>query len=174
MELLGRLRRAVKKLTFLLNLTKFLTSSTWRVASLIRARTPAITRTSHWTRRRAYSFNDRPGLRACVEVVVVDHYGSHTDGDDAYDAEEEDNGRRSEGSSSTSSPPTLQRATSYPLELDIDKHAETFIDNFYRHLVYEKQVSLELRYCGQGSSSLTSDSIVSPLSSLSSQLVSPT
>uniref|UniRef100_A0A803M366 Uncharacterized protein n=1 Tax=Chenopodium quinoa TaxID=63459 RepID=A0A803M366_CHEQI len=144
MELLGRLRRAVKKLTFLLNLKKFLTSSTWQVASLIRARAPAITRTSHWN-RRAYSFSDRPGLRACVE-----------------------------GSSSTSSPPTLQRATSYPLELDIDKHAQAFIDNFHRHLVYEKQVSLELRYCGHGSSSSTSDSIVSPLSSVSSQFVSPT
>ncbi|KNA08109.1 hypothetical protein SOVF_165640 [Spinacia oleracea] len=190
MEILGRLRRAVNKLTFLLNLKKFLTNSTWQIASSIRARTLALPGPNGWRRRKAYSFNDRPGLRACIEVVVVDHYhtsspsscsSSHNHDDANYDGEEEDNGRRSEVSSGAASPhPPLRRTTSYPLplETDVDKHAEMFIDNFYRHLLYEKQVSLELRYCSQpGGNSFTSVdeySIVSPLSSASSQLVSPT
>lgn len=165
MELLGRFRRAVNKLTFLLSLHKYLTSSTWQVASLIRSRTPAaITGPLQWRRRRrrAFSFNDRPGLRACVEVIVVDDddvHCTHTYDVD-YDGEEEDNCCRSEGSSNATSPHPLRRTTSYPLEADVDKQAEMFIDNFYKHLVYEKQVSLNLRYCRETSSSTSFNSSI--------------
>lgn len=52
--LLSRLRRAVKKVKFLINYNIY----SWRVASMIG-------RSS--LRRKRLSFNDRPGLRACTE-----------------------------------------------------------------------------------------------------------
>ena len=52
-SLLSRLRRAVKKVGFLLNFG----IHRWHVASMLR--------TSSDTRR--FSFNDRPGLRGCTE-----------------------------------------------------------------------------------------------------------
>lgn len=164
MELLGRLRRAVKKLTFLMNLKNYLSlHSTWRLASFIRARAPATIARPRW-RRRAMSFNDRPGLRACEDLDAADY--------DDHDV----NGLRSEGSSGATSPYQLRRTSSYPLEEDVDKRAEMFISNFHYHLNYERQISLDLRYCRVNSSdsSAESNNLVSPLSSASSQLVSPT
>ncbi|KAL2893386.1 Autophagy-related protein 9A [Bienertia sinuspersici] len=85
------------------------------------------------------------------------------------------NGGPSESSSGAASPYPLRRASSYPMQEDVDNQAEMFIENFYKHLVYEKQVSLNLRYCRDTSSStFTDDSTVSSLSSAGSQLVSPT
>lgn len=183
MELLGRLRRAVRKLTFLLSLTRYLTSSPWQLATLIRARTPAITWGPHLWRRRAYSFSDRPGLRECLEVVVDDDDHRHSptssyDDDPNYDAGDEDNGRRSDTSSGPTSPLTLRRTTSFRLEADVDKRAEMFIQNFYKHLFNEMQVSLNLRYCrleldSSSFNTSTDNSSVSPLSSDSSQYVLP-
>lgn len=53
--LLGRLKRAVKKITFLLNVNV----NRFRIASMIIGRAPKD--------KRRVSFNDRPGLRACAE-----------------------------------------------------------------------------------------------------------
>ncbi|XP_062165007.1 uncharacterized protein LOC133871597 [Alnus glutinosa] len=58
-SVLSRLRRAVKKVSFLLNFS----FNRWRVAS-------AIGRTS--LSKRHLSFNDRPGLRACADYNDVD------------------------------------------------------------------------------------------------------
>lgn len=53
--LLGRLRRAVKKVKFLLNLS----FNKWQLASVVGAS------------RRAISFNDRPGLRALTDDLTI-------------------------------------------------------------------------------------------------------
>lgn len=107
--LLGKLRRAVKKIKFLLNLN----ANRWKLVSIIGAS----------SRKRRFSFNDRPGLRACME-----------------DSGQDDGPRLSTG---------LQRTTSYPSSSDqddIDDRAEAFIANFYKQLQLERQISLELRY----------------------------
>ncbi|KAL0428309.1 UNVERIFIED_CONTAM: hypothetical protein Slati_3005700 [Sesamum latifolium] len=111
--LLGRLKRAVRKIKFLLNFNV----NRWKLASILGASS------SKRSSARLMSFNDRPGLRACVE-------DSGSDG--------------SQGSSTTR--PGLQRTMSYPSEDDVDKRADAFIANFYRQLQYERQISLELRY----------------------------
>ncbi|KAI3446650.1 hypothetical protein Pfo_003315 [Paulownia fortunei] len=105
--LLGRLKRAVKKIKFLLNFNV----NRWKLASIIGASSS----------KRRLSFNDRPGLRACVEE----------------DPDPNDDPGSSRG---------LQRTISYPSEDDIDKRADAFIANFYKQLQYERQISLELRY----------------------------
>ncbi|KAK4431953.1 hypothetical protein Salat_0957400 [Sesamum alatum] len=110
--LLGRLRRAVKKIKFLLNFNV----NRWKLASIIGA-------SSSKRSSARLSFNDRPGLRACVEDSGSDD---------------------SQGSSTRM--PGLQRTMSYPSEDDVDKRADAFIANFYRQLQYERQISLELRY----------------------------
>ncbi|KAI3444149.1 hypothetical protein Pfo_000814 [Paulownia fortunei] len=104
--LLGRLKKAVKKIKFLLDFNV----NRWKLASIIGASSS----------KRRISFNDRPGLTACVE-----------DSDSNYDP---GSGR------------SLQRTTSYPSEDDIDKRADAFIKNFHKQLRYERQISLELRY----------------------------
>ncbi|KAL8460196.1 hypothetical protein ACS0TY_031146 [Phlomoides rotata] len=109
--LLGKLKRAVKKISFLLS---FNLISTWKLTSII---------TTSSSNRRL-SFNDRPGLRACVDESALD----------------EDSG----------SSRTLQRTTSCPssevIDDDIDRRADAFIANFYKQLRFERQISLQLRY----------------------------
>lgn len=105
--LLGRLRGAVKKIRFLLNFNV----NRWKLASIIGASSS----------NRRLSFNDRPGLRACMD-----------------DSDSNDSG---------SARGRLQRTISYPSdEDDIDKRADMFIANFHRQLRIERQISLELRY----------------------------
>ncbi|KAL6539668.1 hypothetical protein OROHE_011439 [Orobanche hederae] len=74
---------------------------------------------------RRLSFNDPPGLTAvCMEDP------------DPNEPSDSSRGR------------CLQRTISYPSsEDDIDKRADAFIANFYKQLQYERQISLELRYC---------------------------
>uniref|UniRef100_A0A7C8YQR8 Uncharacterized protein n=1 Tax=Opuntia streptacantha TaxID=393608 RepID=A0A7C8YQR8_OPUST len=169
MKLLSRLRRAVRKLTFLLNLKKYINQSSWRFVSLLsRARAPAAKITGQRWRRRALSFNDRPGLRACVDL-------------DAPDDDHHHENVELEGSSGGSSPLVLRRTTSCPSpseeDIHVDERAEKFIAWFREQLSYERQISLRLRYVRgysfeEGSSS--NDTNVSPLSSFGSHLVSPT
>ncbi|KAJ8751078.1 hypothetical protein K2173_016259 [Erythroxylum novogranatense] len=114
-SLLARLRRVVNKVKILLSFEM----NRWRLASMIGV----------YSRRYRFSFNDRPGLRACTD-----------------DVESSEN--------SVSSPYALRRTISYQSEDDIDKRAETFIENFRRQLRIERQVSLELKYLqGNGSTS---------------------
>ncbi|KAK9758116.1 hypothetical protein RND81_01G208200 [Saponaria officinalis] len=170
MVLLQRLRNAVKKLTFLLNLKNYLTL-TQSTLRLIGGRAPAALTGRRWG-RRAISFSDRPGLRVCVVDCQVGNLQTSPDGGTSNSG---DNDRSVRSEYSSDSPITLRRSTSYPFEEDVDKQADMFIDNFYKHLIFEKQVSLNLRYCRDNSFDYSSnDSLVSPLSSASSQLVSPT
>lgn len=97
----------MKKIKVLLNLDL----NRWRLASMIGAAS---------SRRHQLSFNDRPGLRACMD-----------------DTESEGSGHSSMG---------LRRTISYPSEDDIDKRAEMFIENFHKQLQIERQISLELKY----------------------------
>ncbi|KAL3535362.1 hypothetical protein ACH5RR_003823 [Cinchona calisaya] len=112
-SLLGRLKAAVRKIKFLLNFNV----DTWKIASIIGRATSS---------QRRLSFNDRPGLRACLD---------------------NDSDPGSARSSSSSSSRRLERTISFPSgEEDIDKRAEMFIANFYKQLQLERQISLELRY----------------------------
>ncbi|KAL3623882.1 hypothetical protein CASFOL_032698 [Castilleja foliolosa] len=106
--LLGKLKRAVKKIKFLINfnINKLKLASSFGASSS----------------KRRLSFNDRPGLRACM------------DDPDLNDDSGSSRGR-------------LERTMSYPSsEDDIDKRAEVFIAIFYKNLRYERQISLEVRY----------------------------
>ncbi|KAL1534031.1 hypothetical protein AAHA92_31435 [Salvia divinorum] len=104
-SLVNRLKRAVKKITFLLDFN----INRWKLASMVGASSSM----------RRLSFADRPGIRACLD--------------------ESDSSR------------SLQRTISYPSEDDVDTKADAFIANFYKQLQFERQISLELRYCRAGS-----------------------
>lgn len=114
---MGRFKKAVKKINSLLrfSLTK------WRIIN-------CFLKSTSGKRLQSLSFNDRLGLRGCIED------------DQQYNSNE------LRGSSVRA----LQRVTSYggaSSDDDVDKRAELFISNFRRQLWFERQVSLELRYC---------------------------
>ncbi|XVE71347.1 hypothetical protein DITRI_Ditri10aG0143700 [Diplodiscus trichospermus] len=88
--------------------------------NLIKWRISCFLRSASARRRLSLSFNDRLGLQGCIE---------------------------DEASSERGSVRALQRVTSYASDDDVNKRAELFISNFRRHLLLERQVSLELRYC---------------------------
>ncbi|URE00586.1 hypothetical protein MUK42_19806 [Musa troglodytarum] len=129
--LLSRLRGAIRKVRFLLSFdaTKWIAISSFKRSSPVPP--------------RPLTFTARPGLLDCT--------------DDYYDA------RSSFALSSTMSPyspasttpspgPEMSRSTSGASSGDdIDQRAERFIENFYRQLRLERQVSLELSYCREKS-----------------------
>ncbi|KAJ0592043.1 hypothetical protein HanPI659440_Chr03g0102161 [Helianthus annuus] len=127
-HVLSRLKAVVKKVTFLMNSNV----NRWRIVSAFTGRVGG---------RRRLSFGEGLGLTAIMS---------------SSDDDEENNniGFGDTGSSSSSSSPELNKSKSFRVdrtksfreEEDIDKRAEMFIDNFYRQLRYQKQVSLELRY----------------------------
>ncbi|CAI9293682.1 unnamed protein product [Lactuca saligna] len=124
-RLLSRLRTVVKKVTFLMNSNV----NRWRAVSSFIGRSGS---------RRRLSFGERLGLTAIV---------SSSD-----DEEQENDNHRDSGSCSHGKVLEktrsfhIQRTMSFPEEDDVDKRAEMFIENFYRQLRYERQVSLQLRY----------------------------
>ncbi|KAF5813258.1 hypothetical protein HanRHA438_Chr00c49g0858531 [Helianthus annuus] len=127
-HVLSRLKAVVKKVTFLMNSNV----NRWRIVSAFTGRVGGC---------RRLSFGEGLGLTAIMS---------------SSDDDEENNniGFGDTGSSSSSSFPELNKSKSFRVdrtksfreEEDIDKRAEMFIDNFYRQLRYQKQVSLELRY----------------------------
>ncbi|MFS7918217.1 hypothetical protein Hanom_Chr03g00198221 [Helianthus anomalus] len=128
-HVLSRLKAVVKNVTFLMNSN----INRWRIVSAFTGRVGG----------RRLSFGEGLGLTAIMS---------------SSDDDEENNniGFCDTGSSSSpsSSSPELNKSKSFRVdrtksfreEEDIDKRAEMFIDNFYRQLRYQKQVSLELRY----------------------------
>ncbi|MCD7460203.1 hypothetical protein HAX54_043063 [Datura stramonium] len=126
-SLIGKLRRAVKKITFLLNFDL----NKWKLASYMIGRQKQL-------HHHQLSFNEKILQKqpTGLNVICSDH---------------EDNlGKNAnyDSSSSRNSFKGLQRTMSYPSsEDDIDKRAEMFIANFYNQLRLERQISLELRYC---------------------------
>ncbi|RZR95641.1 hypothetical protein BHM03_00024511 [Ensete ventricosum] len=129
--LLSRLRGAIHKVRFLLSFdaTKWIAISSFKRSSPVPP--------------RLLTFTARPGLLDCT--------------DDYYDA------RSSFAVSRTMSPCSPASTTASPgpgtsrsisdasSGDDIDQRAERFIDNFYRQLRMERQVSLELSYCREKS-----------------------
>nr|XP_043622926.1 uncharacterized protein LOC122594549 [Erigeron canadensis] len=146
-SLLGKLRTAVKKVTFLLNYS----INRWALASTI------IRRRALSSRR--FSFNERLGLTSIISSPSEneDHsnWGSPymTPYNEIFSPDQQGELQK------TRSFP-LQRTTSFPEEEDIDKRAELFISNFYRQLKMERQVSLQLRYTRD--TSFGSSNIISP------------
>ncbi|KAK1391600.1 hypothetical protein POM88_010656 [Heracleum sosnowskyi] len=119
-----RLRNAVKKVKFLLNLNLH----RWRLASILSNKASS-------SRRRTLSLNDRrPGLRAYADDIYYRNIETSV-------APTSD--RRL---STCSSSRRIERTISCSSEDDIDKKAELFINNFKRQLLMERQVSLQLRY----------------------------
>lgn len=137
-SLLGRLRTAVKKVTFLMNYN----INRWRLAASMvgggrRGRALSSSR---------FSFNERLGLTSIVSSPSDD---DHSNWATPYMTPSSSSRMLSpeqgyELQKTRSFP--LQRTTSFPEEDDIDKRADMFISNFYRQLKMERQVSLQLRY----------------------------
>ncbi|KAI3811413.1 hypothetical protein L1987_21135 [Smallanthus sonchifolius] len=133
-SLLGRLRTAVKKVTFLMNFN----INRWRLVSTIiggggRARVLS-------SRRR--SFNERLGLTSIVSSPSDQDHSTWVT--PFMTPSSQMSPEQGELQKTRSFP--LQRTTSFPEEDDIDKRADMFISNFYRQLKMERQVSLQLRY----------------------------
>ncbi|KAL8191508.1 hypothetical protein R6Q57_028239 [Mikania cordata] len=132
-SLLGRLRTAVKKVTFLMNFS----INRWQLVSSIigrGGRTRALSSPPH-------SFNERLGLTSIISSPSDqdDHSNWVTPFMTPNSRMSPDQGELQK----TRSFP-LQRTTSFPEEDDIDKRADLFISNFYRQLKMERQVSLQL------------------------------
>ncbi|XP_059309907.1 uncharacterized protein LOC132612667 [Lycium barbarum] len=125
-SLIGRLKRAVKKITCLLNFDV----NKWKVASYMIG-------SSSSRRLHQLSFNERKLQKQPTGLNVICFENDQDLVNNANDY----------SSSSSNSFKGLQRTMSYPSsEDDIDKRAEMFIANFYNQLKLERQISLELRY----------------------------
>ncbi|XP_076892121.1 uncharacterized protein LOC143543754 [Bidens hawaiensis] len=120
--LLNKLKTMVKKVTFLMNSN----INRWWLVSAFTG--------GGGLRRRRLSFREQFGL-----TIIV----SSSD-------DEEENREFGPGLSvkelNKSRSFHMQRTMSFRDEEDIDKRAEMFIGNFYRQLLYQRQVSLELSY----------------------------
>ncbi|KAK9055231.1 hypothetical protein SSX86_026313 [Deinandra increscens subsp. villosa] len=135
-SLLGRLRTAVKKVTFLMNFN----INRWRLASSIIGRRGG---RAHALSSRRRSFNERLGLTSIMSSPSDRDYSNGVTPfmTPSYQMSPEEKGELQK----TRSFP-LQRTTSFPEEDDIDKRADMFISNFYRQLKMQRQVSMQLRY----------------------------
>ncbi|KAI3496183.1 hypothetical protein L1887_38537 [Cichorium endivia] len=124
-SLLSRLTTVVKKVTFLMNSNV----SRWLAVSSFIGRSRS---------RRRLSFGERLGLT----LIVSSSDDEEQEDDNHFDPGSSSHGRVLEKTRSFH----VQRTMSFPEEDDVDKRAEMFIENFYRQLRYERQVSLQLRY----------------------------
>ncbi|KAK1607633.1 hypothetical protein QYE76_031306 [Lolium multiflorum] len=148
-SLLGTLRTAVNKVRFLLSFR----ATRWILTS-IAGRSPAGAAGAAATQRRL-SFGSRqpslldaedersapsssstagPSRTASLGATTVSRTSSA-----AYS--------RSASSGAETSSSTSGSGSSPAGDDDIDRRAELFIANFYRHIQMERQVSLQLRYC---------------------------
>lgn len=138
-SLLNKLRKAVKKLNFLL-ITSTYKLSQWSLASISTLRTPPTMR--RYTRH--LSFNNVLGrgiYHGCSE-------------DDASELLNQDCTNDHNNNKRLSSIRSFTRMKNNGLSNDsnvttedIDFRADMFIQNFHRQLRMERQISLELRYC---------------------------
>ncbi|KAL4564292.1 hypothetical protein LXL04_028352 [Taraxacum kok-saghyz] len=124
-HLLNRLKTVVKKVTFLMNSNVI----RWRLVSSFIGRSSS---------RRRLSFGERLGLTAIVSSSDDEEHEGRNHCDSGSSSH-----RRGLGKTQSFN---VQRTMSFPEEDDVDKRAEMFIENFYRQLRYERQVSLQLRY----------------------------
>ncbi|XP_076949818.1 uncharacterized protein LOC143622606 [Bidens hawaiensis] len=123
--LLNKLKTMVKKVTFLMNSN----INKWRLVSAFTG--------GGGLRRRRLSFREQFGLTIIVSSSSDDEEENNNIEFGPVSSVKELNRSRSFH---------VQRTMSFRDEEDIDKRAEMFIENFYRQLRYQRQVSLELRY----------------------------
>ncbi|KAK1418385.1 hypothetical protein QVD17_27529 [Tagetes erecta] len=123
-SLLRSLKTIVKKVSFLMNSNV----NQWRFIS-----------TFNRGSRRRLSFGEQLGLTAIVS-------SSDDDEENCNNIEYGDSGACSSKELKKTRSFHVQRTMSFPEQDDVDKRAEMFIENFYRQLRYERQVSLQLRY----------------------------
>ncbi|KAK1289905.1 hypothetical protein QJS10_CPB18g00217 [Acorus calamus] len=123
-SLLGKLRRAIQKVRLLMSFNMH----GWPLASLIGAAPSMILRQISYGGSSNYS-SSSPSASPSLSQRQLSFLGQPG----LLDVTEDDceNGL------------SLSRTASD----DIDRRAEQFIKNFYRHIQMERQVSLELRYC---------------------------
>ncbi|KAI3513956.1 hypothetical protein L1887_12221 [Cichorium endivia] len=146
-SLLGRLRTAVKKVTFLLNYN----INRWQIAS-------SFIGGGRTMSSRRLSFNERPGLTSIVSSPSHEYYSTWAS---PYTATSSTQISPEHGELQKTQSFPLQRTTSFPEEDDIDRRAELFITNFKRQLRMERQVSLQLRY-RRDNNSFESPNTISP------------
>ncbi|KAJ4813601.1 cotton fiber protein [Rhynchospora pubera] len=122
--LLNKLKNAIQKVKFLLSFD----ATRWVLCSIRGSFTP-----------RKVSFKAQPSLLDCTDdATPVDLYGWASNSASV--------------SRTTSNASQVTRTSSNVSSSDdIDKRAEIFITNFYKHIQMERQVSLELRYCREQS-----------------------
>ncbi|KAH7688156.1 hypothetical protein IHE45_03G013800 [Dioscorea alata] len=125
-QVLKKLRRAIKKVMFLLsfNAKKFLISSSLKSPNLA----------------KLISFKDQPSLIHCYT----------TDEDEFYEVGSSLSVSRTSSSASEISRTISSASTTASSSSsgdDINVKAEAFIANFYKHIQMEREVSLNLRYC---------------------------
>ncbi|KAK1275430.1 hypothetical protein QJS04_geneDACA003993 [Acorus gramineus] len=125
-SLLGRLRRAIQKVRLLMSFNMH----GWRLASLIGAAPSMILRQISYGGSSNYSSSSASPSSSQRQLSFHGQPG-------LLDVTEDDceNGL------------LLSRTASD----DVDRRAEQFIKNFYRHIQMERQVSLELGYCARES-----------------------
>ncbi|PWA87185.1 hypothetical protein CTI12_AA064120 [Artemisia annua] len=126
--LLDKLKNVVKKVTFLMNSN----INKWQIISSFKG--------GGVGRRRLSSFNEKLGL-----TMIVSSSDDELEEEDSTLEVVCDSGSCARELKSTKSF-RVERTRSFPQEDDIDKRAEMFIENFYRQLRMERQVSLQLRY----------------------------
>lgn len=135
-SLLGSLRTAVKKVRFLLSFS----ATRWILSSITGARPGAV---AGATPRRV-SFNSRPSLLDVEGSLALPARPTRPSRAASL-------GARSVSRTSSAAASELSRtssgASSPPGDDDVDRRAELFIANFYKHIQMERQVSLQLRYC---------------------------
>lgn len=144
-SLLGTLRTAVKKVRFLLSFS----ATRWIISSIAGRRSaPSATaplRLSFGSRRPglldAEDESSSPASTAGPSRTVSLGSGGVSRTSSAVAASEYSRSASSGATSSSSG------GSSPAGDEDIDRRAEQFIANFYKHIQMERQVSLQLRYC---------------------------
>ncbi|KAK9076817.1 hypothetical protein SSX86_005151 [Deinandra increscens subsp. villosa] len=131
-HLLTRLKTVVKKVTFLMNSNII---NRWRLVSAF---------TTRGNGRKQLSFGEGLGLTAIVSSSSSDD--DHEENNNNLEDDPDHAIRSSSRKLNKTKSFHVQKTMSFPEEEDIDKRAEMFIENFYRQLRYQRQVSLELRY----------------------------
>ncbi|KAL2896821.1 hypothetical protein RDABS01_038606 [Bienertia sinuspersici] len=140
---LNKLKKAVKKINFLLTSTyKF---SQWSLASISIFRAPS---TRHRYTRHL-SFNNESGIyHGCSEDSSMNEESRDINSKRCLSSFRSFRRMKNFGSNNNDH-------NIYGSE-DIDRRADMFIENFYRQLRIERQVSLNLRYCSNDSSASSS------------------
>ncbi|KAB2619194.1 hypothetical protein D8674_015063 [Pyrus ussuriensis x Pyrus communis] len=120
------LKRAVNKINLILLSFKL---NRLRLASILGCCS------SRASTRHCLSFNDRLGLYSCIEDE-----NTSTDGNQR-------SLRRVQSTRARDLPKDQSLDDHDGDDDDLDRRADVFIANFHRQLMFERQVSLQLRYC---------------------------